>query len=242
MLTFFFIQLKFIFTGVNNELLQPTRDTGFLNNWVVAVLLINFAIFALLRVRFNTYLNQIIQALLNNNTAARLYRESLQNKRIEHKLPDLIFIMSGGLFAYQTFYYFNITFPISDFLLCAVFMGIIAVFLTFKNALLRIIGIIFKTYNEINEHIFNSQLLVKFYGLSLVFITLMFSTGYRIVQTISVYTGIFILVFIYITVSYKSLALRTKKPFSIYYLILYLCTLEILPLLWVIDLIMGVRI
>jgi hypothetical protein len=99
-----------------------------------------------------------------------------------------------------------------------------------KKMAYKITGIITETVNETGEYLFNMDNINRVAGLFLfpVVLTGAFSTAIN--GKITVYTGILILFVLYLKLLYRGIKILFRKQFSIFYLFLYFCTLEFVPL------------
>jgi hypothetical protein len=100
-------------------------------------------------------------------------------------------------------------------------------------------GSISRNVQETLEFLFNMNIYNRILGLFLLPVNLIVAfTPLKDPEWV-VAAGIFIIGFFYILLIFRGIKILMRKHFSIFYLILYLCTLEILPLLFISELIRG---
>lgn len=144
----------------------------------------------------------------------------------------LITIFSAGIFIYQFAELFNLNIfpPGTPPYLYTIYLSFAVggIWLT-KSIIVLITGTLFKTYHSSSLYLSNI-LIVNTFGsiILMVFIVIYYYTK----NTLFLYLPIYFLLLIYIYRLIRSFLIGRKAgKFSILYIILYLCTLEILPVL-----------
>jgi len=216
---------------VGKELKIPNQD------WVLGVILILWMIFASVRVGFLNYLGQLFTSLVNLNAAIRLFQQRGYKTMYGAVRLDLIFHMILPLSVFQIATYFKIDIPgYHATLFFLALLLIINAYLFTKILLYRLAGSIVMLKEQTEESIFNIRLYYKALGLILLpVVTIHAVLPETNLITIWVMAGL--IAIMYITNVIRTIYLGNRKGVSIFYLILYLCTLEILPLLLVFKLI-----
>ena len=110
-------------------------------------------------------------------------------------------------------------------------LNIIMLYSLLRVALLRITGYLFLNYNLFSEYIHNSFVVNK--GTGIILFPVVITAHYFPVPLVSIVllAGLFILVISVILKSIRAYQIIKRKDVVLFYLILYLCTLEFLPLL-----------
>ncbi|HPR30442.1 MAG TPA: DUF4271 domain-containing protein [Prolixibacteraceae bacterium] len=204
-----------------------------IENGSIIVMMILLSVFASIRFASVKYLAELFETIYKKGTIARLFREKVSNlSHVSYRL-DLLFVLTSGVLLYH-FITIN---PIGQLpgpsllvLLCTVsFLG----FIVSKFTLYRISGWLFDSDSETQEYIFYAKTGNRLLGIFLLPIALiLFFTGILLTKILLTIAVAIIGIISIINVS-RGIAIIAKKVFSIYYIILYLCTLEILPLLLV---------
>ena len=201
--------------------------------WTSPVLLVIFAIFVWLKIIYGKKLKQLINVFIGNNTVTQLLRE-------EHALSNrlsiflsIIFILASALFIFQmnSFYHWHLSTQAGFIFYLKLCIALIIVY-TVKIELIKLLGFIFKTEHESSEYVFNIFLFNKISGLFLMPIVICIALVKQINSVYFINLGLLLVSFILIYRSIKGykIGLR-KRKISKFYLFMYLCTLEILPLI-----------
>ncbi len=226
---------------------QPGKPYGFVGrpmkavgqDWTFFLVLIGWTFFASLRFGFSKYMVQVFQSVFNFSIASRLYREQGYNNNF-------------GLFRLNVIFYLFLPFPIyliakdngvalmgfSGIELYLIVLVVVNAYFMFKILLYKVLGSIFSQRETTGELVFNMMLFNNVLGLLL----LPVSTIHSMVPAFGVYSLFIVPVLIaifYLMSLVRSIYFASRAGISIFYLILYLCTLEILPILLVVKLATG---
>jgi hypothetical protein len=205
------------------------RDQG-TNGWYVFVLLISLSIFAWGKSLYQKYLLQIFNSVYNYQISIQLFRDKNALFRNLSIILQILFPINLGLLIYFLidFYHFN---HILEFPIASIGIYSLGVFLFFrlKTVFYRFLGIVFKVqedFHEIQHHlnIFSQSLgvIILPFVISMPFL----NDNLKSVVLISLFVliGIYILLFFF-----RGFQIVTRKQVSLFFLILYLCAVEILP-------------
>lgn len=206
-------------------------------DWLVGVLVLSIILFASVRLIFNKYLNQLIQSTTNYSTFTRTFRERYFNLLHASFRLDLIFHLISALFIYQFLNAFKISVGGSksyySYLIC---LGTVIGYFWAKRILYFIIGILTESKAEVQEYLFSITVYNRVLGLILLPVTATIAFVPVAQIEILLFTGLGIIVIFYLMSLIRGGKIFLKKHFSISYLILYLCTLEFLPLILIYNL------
>jgi Domain of unknown function (DUF4271) len=200
-------------------------------DWLVGVLLISFLLFASVRLIFNKYLSQLIQSTINYSTFTRTFRERYFNLFHASFRLDLVFSLILALFGYQSFNIFKISLGAArtyyTYLIC---LGIVFGYFLIKKTIYHIIGILTESKTEVQEYLFSITVYNRVLGLFLMPVTATIAFIPLANAEPMLYAGLAVIAIFYLMSLFRGAKIFLKKHFSISYLILYLCTLEFLPL------------
>jgi len=191
------------------------------------------------RLVFNKYLRQLIQSTINYSTFSRLLRERYFNLFHASFRLDLIFSLIMALFSYQFISAFKINLGIKGsfnvYLAC---LGIVIGYFLAKKFIYYVIGILTESKHEVQEYLFSITVYNRVLGLFLVPVsaTIAFIPLSQVEPLL--YSGLGIVIIFYLMSLIRGGKIFLKKQFSISYLILYLCTLEFLPLVLIYNLLL----
>ncbi|MBP7506898.1 MAG: DUF4271 domain-containing protein [Prolixibacteraceae bacterium] len=203
----------------------------FVENWSIILIVLLFVLLVTMLLSSEKYISQLLQSVFNKVVANRLYREKVGSLLEVSNRLDLFFFLNAGLYLYHiaNFYGDND----SSIVLYGICLGAIFGWVIIKFMAYRLTGFIFDTSSETREYIFYLKLGNRVTGLLLFPIAIaLFFIKTDIALVFFIIGGILIVFNIFQGI-YRGIQVIGQKVFSIYYLILYLCTLEILPLVFV---------
>lgn len=215
------------------EVVFPGKKVSRSNpDWLVGVVVIAFFLFATVRLIFQKYLSQLLQATINYSVFLRLFRERYFNLLHASFRLDLVFALMMSLFGYQFLNAFKINFGLTNsFHVYLVCMAAVVGYFIIKKVTYFLIGSLTENKQEVQEYIFSITVYNRVLGLFLLPVTaiIAFVPLYQVEPVL--FAGLGIVIIFYLLSLIRGGQIFLKKHFSIFYLILYLCTLEFLPLL-----------
>ena len=222
------------------EVVFPGKKISRTNpDWMVGVLVLSFLLFATVRLIFNKYLSQLIQSTINYSTFTRQFRERYFNLLHASFRLDLVFTMILALFGYQFLNAYKINLGVSKsyytYLIC---IGIVIGYFTAKRMVYYIVGLLTESKPEVREYLFSITIFNRVMGLFLLPVTAIIAFVPLSQVEPLLFAGLAIIVIFYLMSLRRGGKIFLKKHFSISYLILYLCTLEILPLVLLYNLLL----
>ena len=224
--------------GLPSRVLPEQRIQRHQADWVVGLLILVFALFATVRLFFGKYLQQLFYAAINYSTASRLFRErSVSLTHASFRL-DIIFYLIGSLFLFQIFDD-SINIPVGHGLLkYLLLLGCAILYFSLKQFLYVAQGKLSETNTETQELLYNMNLYNRILGLGLIPIVLVLAFSRLTNPQIMIRVGLGMVLICYVLLIFRGLKILMRKDFPIFYLILYLCTLEILPLFFIYKLVL----
>ena len=207
-------------------------------DWFLAILIVVLSITTILRILYSRYFSDSIKSLWSYQHAIKLFKENnVVNQRLSF-ISNILFILSFSLFVVLCNDFFaNSGFSKNNFLLfILISVSIVSIYLI-KYAVYKILGYIFLDSASYSEYLYNVFQFNRIAGIFLIpiIIALAYSTIYY--TNAIVYSGFVILFIVFIMRIIRGLQICSKVNFSIFYSFLYLCVLEILPLLVIYKLI-----
>lgn len=218
---------------VGKERMVPSQD------WVLGLILMLWILFASVSANFPKYLDQIFLSLVNFKEATRLFRQRGYKMMFGAVRLDLIFHLVLPLSVFQIAQFFNVS--IGGYPSIVLFIGMAAVinaYLFLKILLNKLVGSITMVKEQAKESLFNISLHYKALGFVLLPLVTIHAV-LPITNFITIWIMAVLLVILHIAAVIRTIYLAYQKEISIFYLILYLCILEILPLLLIFKLIMN---
>jgi Domain of unknown function (DUF4271) len=213
------------------------RNEGIQKNfnpdWLIAIIIGSLVILAWLKLFFNKFFDQVIISMWNFQLGSKFLRDQGIFSRRVGLILNINFLLVFGLFMYLVFTHFNIN-PLSlkPFPAYLLYTGVLTILLLIRYILTSLTGKIFKQEEYFREYLYHILIIYK--NLGIVFVPIVFCIAY-IQENLRIY--FIIIAFVLIAFAYlfrfiKGYQLIIKKDVFIFYLILYLCTLEIMPVLF----------
>jgi hypothetical protein len=218
-------------TGIDGSL---KSESSF--NWVAGLLLLSLFVFSWMKILYQKYILQEITALINYQASLRLLREkNVLFKNMSVGLT-IVFAINLGLFLYYVLSFFHISQVVtSDFISVLIYCASIAAFYSIKSLLCRLIGYLFLSQPEFSEYVHNITVFNKNTGLLLFPFVVTIPYINDSIKPIILYSGIILFLGIYILRIIRGFQIIIHKGVSSFYLILYLCAVEILPVLLIVK-------
>ena len=216
---------------VHNESLLRKNITP---DWLFPLILIVLIVYAWLRLYYSKFFTQMIQAFLNNNLANQIVRdENIFVQRASVYL-SIVFNIIGALLLYLVSVHFNwslggIGIGFSRFIF---FVILVSSTYAIKFLILKICGWLFEQEREMATYVFNIFLINNILGMALLPFICIFAYNESMA-----FSWMLMIPFIFIITAYCWRIFRGVQiglgitSFSPLYLFLYLCTLEIAPLM-----------
>ncbi len=214
------------------DLVLPSRVVNEISqDWFILIIFTTLGLFASVRHIFAGYISNLIQSLFNYSTASRMFRERNVSLGQGEIRLEIFSYLVFGLLLYQAAYYFNLNIPLSGFLSFLISVGVVLVFFMLKKLMYLAVGFVTGKTAETGEFLYNFSNHIRVMGiLSLPIVA--FIAWSPVPGPYPLFLAGLTLVFIlYLILLWRGAKIFLKKQFSIFYLFLYLCTLEILPLL-----------
>jgi len=227
-------------TEIRNELVLPEKvNVRQTTDWEIGIFIVSLLLLVFVRLFHSSYLRLISEAAINLNAATRMFREKSLSRIQASMQMEVLFYIVFSLFIYQFLEVIHIhihPIPIVEYLIICV--GVIGFFLA-KRALYILQGNICKSFTETKEYLFHMNIYNQILTVLLFPISIVISFSKLSDLYLPVFVGIFLICVSYLFVVMRGIKILMQKRFSIFYLILYLCTLEILPLLYVYKMVAG---
>jgi hypothetical protein len=117
--------------------------------------------------------------------------------------------------------------------------GLVVGYFLAKRIVYYLLGILTESKSEILEYLFGITVFNRVMGIFLLPLTAIIAFVPLTIAEPLLYLGLLVVIIFYILALARGIKIFLKKQFSISYLILYLCTLEILPLLLIYSILLS---
>ena len=202
-------------------------------DWLLAIIIGSLVLLAWLKLFYNKFFDQTIQSIGNFQLSTKLLRDqNLFSRRVAFTL-NVNFIFVGAAYIYLLSVIYHIRpLTLNGFPSFLVYAGILAGLLILRWITSRTIGHLFRMQHEFREY--QHELLLIYKNLGIYLLAFVIGIAY-IREEFRIYlvilsAGLWISAFLLRIIKSLKIVLN-NKDILIFYLILYLCTLEILPIL-----------
>jgi hypothetical protein len=200
------------------------------NDWLTLIIMLVLILVVSVRTSWYKYLGRLFHSVINASTSNRLFQEKNSSVLFGALQLDILFYLVFSVFIFQLIHFFSLDFPYRNFILYAMSLLFVVSYYFLKKMLYKFAGLLIEKPGETEEFLFNMNNFNRITGLVLLpLITLIAFSPFRNIGWL-VSAGIFLVVTLYFLLISRGFITLLKKQFSIFYLFLYFCTLEFLPL------------
>ena len=202
--------------------------------WIMALIVLSVMIIGYLFSAFNSRFNSVGKAFFTMRFANQLAREEYSLTNPVSIFLSINFLLTCSLFILQlisasTIFYFGTEMNFISFLI--VILCVLVVYIV-KILSLKILGFIFDKQIVAGEYTFNIFLVNQILGIGLIPVIIFIAYGKQSFESGFIYAGIALMaIAFFIRVGKGAISALAGGEVTLFYLFLYLCTLEILPLL-----------
>ena len=222
----------FLNTSQSIRKIEPIPFNTNNQDWVFWGILLGFLLLTISKFFYEKRLRLLISAIFSRPAASQLMREG-GILRHQSFIPLVsIYIISITLFLYSLLHYFSPGYESlkEELEIYGIILGGFLGYFFLKIFLIRMSGIIFKNENITSEYIQNIFIYNLFLGISILPLLLLIEYSYT---RVFLYIALTVSVLILLNRFIRGLVIgMTDTKFSLFHLFLYLCTLEILPLVY----------
>ncbi len=207
------------------------KRNDYVGDWAVIVFTLSLILLAIVRNNAGNYLSNLFQSIFNYQTANRMFREKTSTFLHPSFWLDVLYFIVISLFIFQIEKYVFVELPYPEWSIFLLNLAAFYLYLTLKYGTYRFSGFLFNNSSLINEFLFHIKIFNKTTAIFLMPIALLIFFSPVYVRETLLATGIVVIVLFLIISIFRAIKIISIKGIPIYYMILYLCTLEILPLL-----------
>jgi len=234
-----FIELKSDSTKSDSFIGIP-KTTGnkslFAADWMLIVFVLLFGFIAWARLFNVKYFNAILSAAIDYQNSFKLFRDkNAVLQRVSLSL-NIISVLSLGLFFYFALKINGIELPaVHEFVFYLIICVAFALVLLWKQVFSSIMGFVLLLQKEFAEYAHNVFVYYKLMGIALIPFSLLIAYSGKEMETYLLWGGLSVLFVILLLRYGRSFRVFMQKGVSIVYLILYFCSLEILPIVLIVK-------
>jgi len=215
---------EFLSSSKTEQLIKP--------DWLIGIIIGCLVLFAWLKLFYYKFIDQTFISLWNFQLSENFLRDQSIFSRRVSMLLNLNFIVTAGLFFYLIATYFEMNpWTLTPFNIFLASTGTITLLLAARYVISHLTGTVFNYHKLFKDYL--SQIMIIYKIAGIVLIPIIMAIAY-LPDTLRIYliiTGLILLAAGVLFRFVKGIQLIFNKDVSIFYLILYLCTLEFLPAL-----------
>ena len=207
-------------------------------DWLTIVMFLALVLLASVRAAYTKYIGTLFHSLINYTTSFRMFRE--KNYSFIHGAfrLEVLFYIVFSIFIFQIIV-LSTGNSLFNWKVYGQTFGILVVYFLGKKLAYQAFGSIFIGASETSEFLFNMDNFNRGTGIVLFPIVALIAYFPYENPLVAVVSGVFTVVVFYMMLLKRGISILLKKQFPIFYLFLYLCTLEILPLLLIYKLVVD---
>jgi hypothetical protein len=200
--------------------------------WVIAAIIGLLMYIALLNLFLNKDIKRVIQSFYDKHALSQVDKEGGLINSWAFIGLFILFSLAFGLVLYQVTVYYNVAYDISGFQLFITLSLVISLLFTFKFLVLKFIGFVFDMNRLVSQYIAILNLTYFNIAFVLVSVAVCFSLlASQFIPWLLLFTVILIAIIFAWQYLRNSVNIISNFRFHKFYLFLYLCALEICPIL-----------
>lgn len=210
----------------------PNEKLFMHTDWVLIVALLSLALFSWINLIYKKFISSIFLSAINLSTANKMFIErNIMTNRISFGL-NIIYLINTSIIGYFIFHYYNLgIIGCTGFETFSIFFGILSIIYSIKLFFLKIFDFILLSKKKFTEYYYNVFIYNKIYGIILFPLILTIPFTSNIISAILIKAAIVIFIILYLFRLLRGIQISIQIRLSFFYLFLYLCTLEIIPIL-----------
>ncbi len=213
----------------NSKIKEVASETS--KNYLFWTFFVVLAFFTTVVALARKRLEQSYQAFLNDNYLRQLHRVNQGKFSLGYFLLYLLFFVNVGIFIFLTANYFNANLPKTFGSIALVCLGVGAAFLI-KHGLLFYVEKIFPISKEVKLYSFTIMIFSIILGIALLPINIFAAFASEGLTKIAIWIGLGAILAIYSFRSLRGLSIGSRYVMlHSFHFLLYLCAVEILPVL-----------
>lgn len=201
-------------------------------DWFLVVLVALVGLTGVIRFRWRRYLSDVFSVVLFPNVANKLQATHYKGRR---RAPSLwlgfLFYAAFSVFLFETMYVnHHSLFGWEQWRLLIGLFGFLFVVFSARSVVYRFVGWVFRVGNSTSEYLFHSNLMARAFGVIIMPLVALFPFLEPDARVWVPKLGFGLFILLYVMLIGRGIRLNLRGALSGYYIILYLCALEILPL------------
>ena len=207
------------------------RPAGYPSS-IILFLMCGLFLLAFIKYNFGKNLSGTFQSFISYRQSQRMLEERRESDRHAAFLSNILFTLIAGIFISLALPFFGVSLLWENYTLSVLFFSLATGWLYFLKSLIwRALGVIFLVQSLVKTYIYNMYLFNRNIGLMIFPLVALIPYVNATIMPYIVYIVIAVVVLSYILKFWRFFEIIHAQNVSVFYFLLYLCTLEILPLL-----------
>ncbi len=208
--------------------------------WLFTFLTVQFFLIVYLRVGFFRYAEEQYRSFFNLNIGQQVFRDQELSMPFPALLLTINGVLSYAILLYLGLSHYGLMGGLQGWMLFLASFGIIFAISGFKYLLMWITGAVFPFKDEVNFYNFNFFLNLKMLGALLLPINFVIAYAPPQFTEVSIWAGVGLLALAYAGLAVKGLAIaKNYLAFYKFHFFVYICSLEIAPVLILVKVVMN---
>jgi hypothetical protein len=214
----------------------------FHDDWILGIILAAVILFAVVRTSKKSFMPGIERFFLFRGTKEEGSRDLMGIFQWQSTILNLSSFILIGLFIYFNVVYLKLIPPdISGFMVWLISLAIIIIAITIRHFICSATGILSRQEEAFRDYLHTIYQSYRFFALLLFFLIIIMSYTTILSEKSYFVTGVIFFSSLYLIRIFRLFIIFINRNISIFYLILYLCALEILPVLITLKYFSGLR-
>lgn len=212
----------------------------FRSDWVFLLLIAPVLLYLLVSTVDKYSLTRIIKIVFSNKFSSSKYRMITPGNEFFQMMLGILSLISISTWLYFLELYFDLHFfGLSDYRLLLFNLLLAVLAIAFRYVINKMVALISRSQDSFGEYFFNISRSYKLMGILLMIFNFFISYMVSIPDKYLVYISLLFVSILVLLRVIRFFYIFMKRRFSLFYMILYLCALEIFPVLLLIKYLEG---
>ncbi len=201
-------------------------------SWIPAIVILSFLLLTWIKLIYVQFITPVLVSAFSLKEADRFYNAKSTATQNAFLVLQAIFAINGGIFLLFVADHFGFVLPAAHptLLFLAAALLILLVFGT-RSAVIRVVAFLFDKSALFDRYLHSVSLYNRIYGILLLPVILGLLYAGEVVYEPLLYTGVIMAGVFYMLQLVRGLEIASKKKFSVFYMFLYFCALEFIPVI-----------
>lgn len=213
------------------EAVSPFREPLLGQDWFLGLIIGLVTLTGFLRFKWHKYLSDVFSAILFTNVSGKLQSNTSGSQKVASFWLGVLFYTNFALLFFESMRLSDRTFfHLEGYKLLLVLVAFLIVIFSLKFIVYKFVGWVFGVQTRTTEYLFQSSVMSKAFGLVLLPLVVIFPFLEPEARHWVPRIGFSLFILLYVMQIARGIGANFRNALSGYYIFLYLCALEILPL------------